>query len=129
MVASPLEVVRTFVERINAHDVDALCALMSDDHEFVDALGARVSGGSRLRKAWTDYLEAVSDYEMVVDEWIEQDDVVGLFGTASGTFAGDPQGGWTMLAAWKARVRDGRVVLWHVYGDTEQLREVLSLES
>ena len=33
------QVIRRFVERINAHDVDGLTALLTEDHRLVDALG------------------------------------------------------------------------------------------
>lgn len=122
---SPLHVVRSFVDRINAHDVEGLTALMTDDHVFIDALGARTVGRDAMRLGWKSYLDAFPDYEVTVDEWVERDDVVGLFGTARGTYAGDPAGGWATPAAWKARVRDGLVAEWRAFCDTESMRTSL----
>ena len=48
---STLEVALAFVERIKAQDVEGLCALMTEDHRFVDSLGAEVVGRERMRQA------------------------------------------------------------------------------
>jgi ketosteroid isomerase-like protein len=46
-----LELVRAFVGRINAHDVDGLAALMTEDHRFIDSLGQIVRGREAVRAA------------------------------------------------------------------------------
>ncbi len=48
---TPLELVRAFVGRINAHDVDGLAALMTEDHRFIDSLGQVVRGREAVRAA------------------------------------------------------------------------------
>jgi len=40
----PAEIAHAFVDRINAHDVNGLCALMTEDHCFVDGGGDRNTG-------------------------------------------------------------------------------------
>lgn len=110
----PESTVRRFVELINAHDVAGLAALMTDDHLFVDALGVEQVGRKAMRKGWSSYLEAFPDYEITVHKCDVVGDEVTLSGTAKGTFAGDPEGDWTMPAAWKAIVRDGLVAEWRV---------------
>src|SRR6185436_1529779 len=41
---SPEQIALEFVASINAHDVERLSQLMSDDHEFVDSLGGSTRG-------------------------------------------------------------------------------------
>jgi ketosteroid isomerase-like protein len=41
------EPILAFIDSINAHDVERLGALMSDDHTFIDAHGNQVSGKTR----------------------------------------------------------------------------------
>ena len=42
----PVETVLAFLEQINARNVDGLCALMTEDHLFVDGLGNRIRAGN-----------------------------------------------------------------------------------
>ncbi len=45
------EVVHRFVDRINAHGVNGVSALMTEDRRFIDSLGAEVVGRERMRHA------------------------------------------------------------------------------
>ena len=47
-----LEVVTRFVDAINAHALDALVALMTSDHRFIDSLGNSVEGSESMRAGW-----------------------------------------------------------------------------
>jgi ketosteroid isomerase-like protein len=42
------ETILAFIDCINAHDVERLGALMSDDHTFIDAHGNQVSGKDKM---------------------------------------------------------------------------------
>jgi SnoaL-like domain len=110
-----------FVNEINRHDVDSLLALLTDDHLMIDADGAEVRGRDRLRAAWTDCFRAFPDYHLGVKEWFQNGRTVGMFGTASGTFAVAGQlpaeNRWRAPAAWRAVVRDHQIALWQVYLD------------
>jgi ketosteroid isomerase-like protein len=79
---TPLEVVRAFVGRINARDVDGLAALMTEDHRFIDSHGQVVSGRDAVRAGWVQYFAMVPDYRLLVDEWLCEGAVVVLVGTA-----------------------------------------------
>jgi len=119
-----------FANEINRHDVDALMALVSDDHLFVDGLGQEVHGRERLRAAWRGYFDLFPDYHMDVRETFQSGRVVALFGTASGTFVTEghakPENRWKMPAAWKAVVDQGHVVHWQVFADNEPARKILA---
>ena len=120
------EIALAFVEKINAHDVPALCALMAENHVFVDSDGNRVAGREVMRAGWTKYLEWFPDYHIAAEELLECGEVVAIFGSARGTYAGDGRQAertpWEIPAAWKAIVREGRVVEWRVYANMEAVR-------
>ncbi|HTT72732.1 MAG TPA: nuclear transport factor 2 family protein [Thermoplasmata archaeon] len=119
-----------FVNEINRHDVEALLALTSPDHVFVDARGHEVRGRDRLREAWTARFARCPDYRVVIEHHLHLGAVVGLFGTATGSDAepgGDPAARrWKSPAAWRAVVRDGRIERWQVYGDEATMRRALT---
>ncbi len=126
---TPLEVVRTFVGRINARDVDGLAGLMTEDHRFIDSLGQVVSGREAMRAGWGQYFAMVPDYRLLVDEWLCEGAVVVLLGTAGGTYSPDgvlhPQRGWTTPAACRAEVRGRQLAEWRVYADNEPIRQLM----
>jgi ketosteroid isomerase-like protein len=123
----PEKAVLAFIERINAHDVPGLCALMAENHVFVDSDGSRVAGREAMRAGWAKYLEWFPDYHIAREEMLSQGDVVAIFGTARGTYAGDGRQAerkpWEIPAAWKAVVREGHVVEWRVYANVDAVRK------
>jgi ketosteroid isomerase-like protein len=112
------ETVLAFVDRINAHDLEGLGALMSDDHTFIDAHGNQISGREQMIAGWQGYLEWFPDYSIEVTEVFEREDKLALFGFAGGSFKNKKGENWRLPAAWKALVKDGRVSLWQVFADT-----------
>jgi ketosteroid isomerase-like protein len=116
-----------FVERINAHDVEGLTALMTDHHAFIDSMGTKflrpgIEGG------WRDYFEMVPDYWIRIDRAFSEGDTATLIGAAGGTYI--PKGGkaapesrWEAPAAWVARVDGAKVAEWRIYSDNEPIRE------
>ena len=126
----PSQVALAFVEKINRHDVEDLAALMTEDHVFVDALGARVQGREAMRKAWIGYLRWFPDYTISCTEVLEKGDVVALFGTARGTYSVGgqllPGNSWEVPAAWKAVVRGNLVAEWRVYVDNDPAHRIMA---
>lgn len=127
---TPTAAVRAFVDAVNAHNMGAMPALMTDDHRFVDALGAEVRGREEMRKAWVAYLLMVPDYTITVQDMVEHGDLVAVFGTASGTLAVGGASGehlrWQIPAAWRAVVSGGRISEWRIYADNEPVRQLMS---
>ncbi|HLE37051.1 MAG TPA: nuclear transport factor 2 family protein [Candidatus Acidoferrales bacterium] len=125
----PTEVVLAFMERINAADVEGICALMTEDHLFVDALGARVEGREKMRQAWTAYFSWIPDYKVSHEEILPKGNLVAVFGTARGTYAADgklrKENQWEIPAAWLAVVREGLVAQWRVYADNQPVRKLM----
>ena len=60
----PVDTVLAFLEQINARNVDGLCALMTDDHVFLDGLGNRMQGRESMRKGWAEYFRMFPDYRV-----------------------------------------------------------------
>jgi ketosteroid isomerase-like protein len=120
-------VVRRFIDRINAHDVDGIVAMLAPDHRFIDSLGAVFEGGDALRAGWVGYLRMVPDYAIEPDRFVEDGDAVLLVGYARGTWTHDgrlhPEDAWRTPAAWMARVKRGLLTEWRVYADNEPIRQ------
>lgn len=119
------ETVLAFIERINAHDVEGLAALMSDDHTFIDAHGNQVSGREKMIVGWRAYFEWFPNYFIEVTDVFEDGDKLALFGFAGGSFKSKESESWHLPAAWKAIVKDGRVSLWQVFADTRIQFEII----
>jgi ketosteroid isomerase-like protein len=128
---NPVETVLAFLEAINSSNVDKLCALMSEDHVFVDGLGNRVEGKEAMRKGWTGYLKWFPDYRVSHDEIFANGEIVAAFGSAEGTYAKNgklpKENHWRVPAAWKAVVRNGLLAEWHVYADNQPVRKIMSM--
>ena len=114
-----------FIARINAHDVEALGKLMSDDHRFIDAHGNEVIGKEKMVPGWRGYFEWFPDYYLEVTDVFEDGDNFALFGFAGGSFKGKETESWRLPAAWKAIVKDGHVNLWQVFADTKIPFEII----
>jgi ketosteroid isomerase-like protein len=119
------ETVLAFIDRINAHDVEGLGELMSDDHTFIDAHGNQVSGREKMIAGWRGYFDWFPDYFIEVTDVFEDGDTFALFGFAGGSFQGKETERWRLPAAWKAEVKDGRVTLWQVFADTKIQFEII----
>jgi hypothetical protein len=57
-------VVSSFNECINAQDIEALSAFMTDDHRFIDTAGATITGKSACLDAWRGFFTAFPDYRI-----------------------------------------------------------------
>src|ERR1700694_1924433 len=85
-----LEVAREFVKRINAHDVEALVALMSPNYVFADSLGNEFPSAT-AREGCKQYFSMVPDYWIQLSNVAADGDSALLFGRAGDTFV--PSGG------------------------------------
>jgi ketosteroid isomerase-like protein len=129
----PVATVLSFIDRINAGDVDGLCALMTENHIFIDGLGNRVVGRENLRAGWKSYLVWFPDYRISHEQIFQDRDVVAVLGSASATYAVNgklpKENHWEIPAAWKAVVRDGLIAEWRVYCDNQPARKLLGDKS
>ena len=116
-----MKIIHQFIERMNAHDVDGLCALMTNDHTFVDSIGSTIHGRGEMHRAWTGYFRLFPDYKIVSEDLLQTGNTIAVFGRASATYS--PSGHmykdhhWEVPAAWKAVIKDNLIAEWHVYAD------------
>jgi ketosteroid isomerase-like protein len=120
------ETILAFIDAINARDVEALGALMTDDHTFMDPYGSEVTGRETMLAGWRGYFEWFPDYQIEVNDIFERDNEFAMFGFAGGSFKGNADRKWRLPAAWRAVVRDGRIALWQVVADTKLPFESMS---
>ncbi len=125
----PTAVVLQFIDRINAGNIAAMCALMAENHVFVDGLGNRLQGRENLRAAFKSYFALFPDYRISHEEVLEDRNVVAIFGTAAATYSVNgklqKENHWEIPAAWKALVRNGQIAEWRVYCDNQPARKLL----
>ncbi|MCW2133109.1 YybH family protein [Arthrobacter sp. VKM Ac-2550] len=60
--------VLAFNDAIGRRDLDALAALMTPTHRFVDASGAAIEGKAACIDAWRRFFAAFPDYRNIFDE-------------------------------------------------------------
>ncbi len=118
----PIDAARAFVDAINSRNVDRLAEQMTEDHLFIDSLGDRLRGRAEMKAGWTAYYRMVPDYAVTIAEEFAHGDIVMMFGTAQGTYAGQL---WQTPVAFRAVVRDGLIAEWRVYGDNEPIRKLI----
>jgi len=118
---APVEAAAAFVQAINRHVPSEIARLMAKDHTFVDSQGRAHSGRDCLIKGWTEYFQKFPDFEIRVEQMLERDGVVAVFGQACGTYNGKrgivPENRVEMTAAWRAVVKSGKIQHWQVYTD------------
>lgn len=128
------QALQSFIDSINAHDVEGLGELMADDHTFIDAHGNEVRGREKMLAGWRGYFEWFPDYRIEVEEVFdgevsEAGQTFALFGFAGGSFKGSRQASWRLPAAWKAIVKNDQVALWQVFCDTKIPFEIIERNS
>lgn len=136
------KIVLDFINAINTYDVDKICALMADNHTFIDAQGTEVTGKDKMREGWTGYFAMFPDYKIEVTDIFDKREsklvrqktggsmmmeyvnyeFIAVFGFASGTYGGkntNDENRFRLPASWKAIIEGGKVKLWQVYCDTK----------
>src|SRR5262245_20118980 len=111
MPLEPIAVVRQFIDRINAGDLESLSVLMTDDHRFTDAAGNVYGGRENMIRGWGQYLATFPDYRIEVEDIRCSGAAVAVFGYASGSANGKQ---WRIPAAFRAGVRNAQVAEWRV---------------
>lgn len=117
----PMATALGFVAAINAGDLLILRALMTPDHTFTDALGHTYTGAETMTLGWERFFHTYPNYCITVERSFVADDMVALFGHASGGWRVNGRIAaqhWDVCAAWLAHVTRGRVAAWSVFCDT-----------
>jgi ketosteroid isomerase-like protein len=112
-----------FNDAINARDVDALRALMADDHTFVDSTGTVLAGTERVLDAWRGFFDAFPDYR---NEWAEAIPTRGrVIALGRSVCATEPA--LDGRAIWSATITGDKVAEWRVLEDTPANRRRLRI--
>jgi ketosteroid isomerase-like protein len=120
---NPVEAVLAFFDAINRHDSDALAALMTEDHIFIDSLGASVRGRDKMPAGWRAYFAMCPDYRVSHEDILHTGNIVAAFGSAGGTIR---EIGWKTPAAWRVVVLDGLIQEFRVYADNKPVYDILA---
>ena len=112
-----------FVAAINSHNVEALTALMTTDHVFVDSAGNRTRSAASMEVAWRGYFAMCPDYWIQPDHVLAEGGEVLAAGEAGGTI---DRASWRTPAAWKAVIRDDKVAEWRVFADNKPVYDILA---
>lgn len=121
-------VARRFIEAINRHDLEAMMALMTEDHRLIDSGGVTLAGRDSVVDVWKAYFTMVPDYRIGLSESFEREDTAVVLGQASGSYVDQDRrhhGSWETPAAWRAVTAAGRVVEWQVFADNEPVRALM----
>ena len=116
-------VVIAFNEAVNRRDLEALAALMTDDHMFVDSAGSVLAGKDDVLAAWNGFFESFPDYRNDWSEVTSKDATV----TAIGRSACSTEPALDGPAIWTARASDGKVSEWRVHEATPANRRHLGI--
>ncbi len=124
-----IKIVNNYIEAINNANVDKICDLLADDHIFIDSQDNRLVGVENMRIGWTQYFKMFPDYKIEINDTIENDSIISLFGYASGTYKNlknkENSNFWRIPAAWKAIVKDDKLKLWQVYADNIIVMDII----
>jgi SnoaL-like domain len=98
-----------------------LIVLMTEDHEFIDALGNRLIGRDKMARAWESFFSHFPNYQITIESTIANANVVALFGVAGGGWRIDgveSKAMWLVPAAWRALIDNDAIRQWRVWCDT-----------
>ena len=114
------------MEKINAHDMGGLIAIMTPDHTFIDSLGDK-STRPAIEKGWSEYFDMVPHYRIRTDRLFSEGDTSALVGLAGGTYVMEggvpsPENRWEVPAVWIARIEGQKMTEWRIYSDNEPIR-------
>jgi ketosteroid isomerase-like protein len=128
VTADPVIAVRRFIDCINAGDVDALAALMTDDHELVVFDESPLRGRDANVTAWRGYADSYPFYVIAAHRIVERAGAVAVLGHTTGSHLGLPDDEERRLSLiWLADVVDGRLRSWRLVQDTPERRQQLGL--
>lgn len=115
-------IVLSFVDAVNARDFERIASLSTGDFIYIGASGARIEGREAVCDAWRTRFACSPDCRIVVSECFAAGNRVALFGYAEGPHPGRTAPGGKnccrLPAAWRAEVREDRIALWQVYGNS-----------
>ncbi len=116
------DLVRRYVDAVNARDVDTLVGMMTDDHWYVDTGRNAVRGVDAAKGAWGNFFGEITEYNVSVSSVETTPDgfvVLGSVASSEPKLTGD-----MIFECW---VRDDKIALWRANREDPKLRERLGL--
>ncbi|SEF99587.1 Ketosteroid isomerase homolog [Bryocella elongata] len=120
---NPQESVENFVAAINAHNLDAIFALLPRDHVFIDSVGHRLESAVAARTAWRGYFAMCPDYWIRLSDVLTDGELVLATGMVGGTIRATS---WQTPAAFKVIIRNRKLQEWRVFADNKPVYEILA---
>ena len=118
------------INAINAANINELYNLMTEDHLFIDTHDNNVIGRKNMKRSWIDYFVMFPDYKIEVKEILQKEDLVCIFGYASGTCKNlrnkENSNYWRVPAVWTAIIKDNLVKQWQVYADNIMVMDIIN---
>jgi len=74
------QIFQNFVSSINEHNVNKICSLMTDDHQFIDSQGNVALGKEKMKPGWIGYFQLFPDYKIEIKEIFLNGDTIAAFG-------------------------------------------------
>lgn len=126
---SQRETALAFLDRINAHDVDGIVGLLSDEYQFVNSSGDEFRGQQFMRETWLDQFSKHPDFRIRASRVIADGNGVAIFGFSEGTYAPDGQlreeNKWSVPAAFLLTARGGKVTYFETFSDASMVYDLM----
>ncbi len=123
-------IVLDFIDAINSANVDKIYNLMAIDHEFIDSQDNKAMGKDNMRQGWMGYFALFPDYNIEINEILENDSLIYMFGYASGTYKNlinkDNSNFWRIPAAWRVIVKGDQIKRWQIYADNIIVTDIIN---
>lgn len=127
MAGSVDELIRTFISRLSARDIDTAATMVSADFEYDNVPMGKSFGPDGLRNTLTGFFAMLDDIDWQVIRQTSTGD------TAHGTVLNERDDRVKLKGTWHSlpvagvfEVRDGRITLWRDYFDRPTLMEIMS---
>jgi uncharacterized protein (TIGR02246 family) len=121
--------VLSFIDRINAHDVDGIVALLTDDYTFVNSSGDHFEGRQFMRDTWAAQFAEHPDFQINVQRVVADDEAVAVFGMSTGTYAPDgalrDETHWEVPAAFLCIPRGNKIARVQVFSDSSIVYDLI----
>ena len=130
MPGSVDDLIRTFIARLSARDIETAAAMVSADFEYDNVPMGKAFGPDGLRNTLTGFFAMLDDVDWQVIRQTSTGDM------SSGTVLNERDDRVNLKGTWHSlpvagvfEVRDGIITLWRDYFDRQTLMEIMAAGS
>ena len=128
MSAATVQTCKTWIDYINAQNLDGLFALASEDHRFFVEGEPPTIGRDKVRSSWTGYFSGYPEYVVFEDELFDLDDAIYVVGHTTGSHVPQELEAIPSSVIWRCVVStNGKVSEWSIYPATPENRSRFQL--